>query len=476
MCGIFGIYDNTEVFPVIASALTTLQHRGQDSAGIATLKDTFHIKKGKGLAHDIFSEEDAAFLQGNLGLGHIRYSTQGTLQVKDAQPFMIHHPFGLSMVHNGNVTNFASLKQTLVKDHLRLMQTSSDVELILYTFGLELEKKKIHKLSPTDIFDAVTETQKQIEGAYAACAAIAHHGLLAFMDPNGIRPLILGKKETVHGISYAFASETAPFDYLGYDVIHHLTAGEAIYIDQDKKVHSKICHKKQGAFCVFEYIYLGKEDSILQKKLVASEREKMGRRLAHYFKEEKLQPDVVIDVPSSSYFFAQGLAEELGIPYRRGLVKNNFSVRSFIAANQEAREKIVKQKHNPIRSIIEGKKVAVIDDSIVRGTTSKHIVQLIRKAGAKEVYFASGSPPVISPCIYGIDMSQKKEMIAQEKNIEEIREFIEADALIYLKVDDLKEIYDELPICSACFTGEYPTNVCQDTLQSIEQDKVLSCR
>ncbi len=476
MCGIFGIYACDDVLPELITALTTLQHRGQDAAGIVTLNYSFHIQKSCGLVNQVFTKANTIHLRGNIGVGHIRYSTQGVIDPFDAQPFTVNYPFGLAMVHNGNVTNFLELKKTLVKQHHRLIESSNDIELLLYTFAIELAKRNLQSLSVDDIFDSVSAVQEKVHGAYATITLIANHGILAFMDPQAIRPLTLGRKETENGVSFAFASESTCFDYLGYEVIHHLKAGEAIFIDKNKKIHAKICYAKKQAFCVFEYIYFAKEDTIMHDRLVAFEREKMGRVLAKQFQERNLKPDIVIDVPTSAYFCAQGLADALGIKYRKGFVKNNLNKRSFITPNQKLRENIVMQKLNPIIAIVEGKNVAVVDDSIVRGTTSRRIVQMLRNAGAKDIYFASASPPMKYPCVYGIDMSSKKEMIAAKCSIEEMTNFIQADALVYPTLENFFSQFEGFDLCDACITGKYPTYITDEVFDSIEQEKITACR
>jgi amidophosphoribosyltransferase len=476
VCGVFGISGCEDVFGELVYGLTTLQHRGQDMAGIVTLNHTFNIKKGEGLANTVFTEKDAELLKGNIGLGHIRYSTQGRADIADAQPFTVHYPYGIAMVHNGNVTNFEQLKKSLSEEHHRHINTSNDVELILEMLSIEIGKKDLHKLSVDDIFDCVRSIQKQVEGAYATVALIANQGMLAFMDPYGIRPLLLGRKETDKGVSFAFASESSCFDHLGYDVVHDLQPGEAIFIDKNKKVHSRICNRRKQAFCIFEYIYFAKEDSILHGRLIAGEREKMGKAIAEKFKRMNIKPDIVIDVPSAAYFCAQGLAEALGVPYKRGLVKNNNAKRSFISSTQEMRETIVKRKLNPIKSVIEGKHLAVVDDSIVRGTTSKYIVQQLRDAGAKEITFVSSCPPIKHPCVYGIDMSRKSEMIAAKMNYQEIQEYIGVDNLIYPSIHDFRALYDSQSFCDACFSGEYPTKVTENLFKAIEEEKLKAHR
>jgi len=476
MCGIIGINSDQNVTSEIIHGLTALQHRGQDSAGIVTFDGNFKIKKGVGQVSSVFHNVNLNKLQGNCGLGHVRYATIGSTEEIDAQPFTVNYPFGLAMVHNGNVINFNSLRKQLNEKHKRLIDTSNDVELILYTFAANLEKKDLKNISVDNIFDTVEAVQRSVKGAYSVLTIIANQGFLAFTDPYGIRPLIMAKKQTENGVTYAFASETSVFDYLEYEVIRDLEAGEAVFIDNNNKVHSRILRQIKPAFCVFEYIYFAREDSIFHNRLVASERVKMGKMLAKNLKQSGLKPDIIIDVPSSAYFFASGLAEEVGIPYRRGLAKNRFVGRSFITPNQKKRENVVKQKLNPIKDIIKNHKIAVVDDSIVRGTTSRHLVNLLKKYGAKEVYFISASPPIKYPCIYGIDMSVKKEMIAAEKNSIQIAESINADAVIYQSLEDLQEMYSDLPICDACFSGNYPTGITKDLLDQIEAEKLKSDR
>ena len=406
----------------------------------------------------------------------MRYATQGSTDVLDAQPTVVMYPFGLAMVHNGNVVNFNQLKQTLCEDAHRLLDTSNDVALILYALAAALETKNLKNLAPDDIFDSVRSVQDMVQGAYSALTIIAGHGLLAFTDPHGIRPLVLGRKYTDRGMVYAFASETDCFDYLGFETVRDLKPGEAVLIDNDGQVHSRICRAKEQAFCVFEYIYFAREDSVINGRAVATERMRIGRQLAVQVQKAGLQPDLVIDVPSSAYFFAAGLAEALGVPYRRGLAKNNHVGRSFIVPTQARREKIVRQKLNPLKDVVRGKKVAVVDDSIVRGTTSKHIVKLLRECGAGEIYFVSAAPPIKCPCIYGIDMSVKREIIAAHYDPKQIAHYLEADAVIYQSLDDLRELYRDLPCCYACFSGEYPTGATAEILKQIEQEKECSTR
>jgi len=474
MCGIVGFYGKHDVVYDLVSGLTALQHRGQDSAGIITFEKTFHIKKGLGLVSDVFKEKNFKRLTGNIGIGHVRYTTQGGNELLNVQPFAVNYPFGLAMVHNGNVINFQALRKTLYEEHHRLLETSNDLELLLYTLASELETKDLKNLGVDDIFDSVQATQQKIHGAYSTITMIANRGCLVFNDPYGIRPLVMGKQDTDNGITYGFASESTCFDYLSYETISNLEPGQIIFIDKDLNVHTRQGYRKGQAACIFEYIYFAREDSVMHDRLVASERVRMGQQLAKRVRESGLDPDIVIDVPSSAYFFASSLAEELHIPYRRGLAKNNHIGRSFILPTQQEREHAVRQKLNPIKPIIRGKKVAVVDDSIVRGTTSKRLVSLLRQAGAEKVYFISAAPPIKHPCIYGIDMAIRGELIAGSQSIKEVGKYIAADALMYQSLEDLRSLYQGCTMCDACFSGDYPTGDATEVLNQIEQERIAS--
>ncbi|WMX15450.1 MULTISPECIES: amidophosphoribosyltransferase [unclassified Aureispira] len=475
MCGIVGFIGREKIVYDLMMGLTALQHRGQDAAGITTFKKLFHEKKGLGLVNNVFEEKHLERLLGDIGIGHVRYTTHGSNELKNAQPIGTNYPFGISMAHNGNITNFNEISEHLYREHHILPNTTNDLELILYTFVSELRSSKdLGNVTPNDIFDAVEATQRKVHGAYAAVAIIANHGLLAFCDPNGIRPMILGKKETKEGVIYGVASETVCFDHLGYEVVRDLEPGEMIFIDNNKKIYSRKGHSNGQRFCVFEFIYFAREDSYLHTRLVAGQRVKMGRQLAEKVRAAGLEPDIVIDVPTSGYFAASGLAEELQIPHRRGLVKSNYIGRSFISSKQSEREDIVKRKLNPISKTVEGKKIAVVDDSIVRGTTSKRIVQILREAGAAEIYFISAAPPLLNPCIYGIDMSVTTELIAANKTVDEIRDYIGADALIYQSLEELQAQFNEMGLntCMACLSGDYPTANAALALRQIEEERL----
>ncbi|WP_400193240.1 amidophosphoribosyltransferase [Hymenobacter sp. B81] len=475
MCGIVGFFGPDDVVGDIVIGLTALQHRGQDAAGIASFDGNFHLHKGNGLINDVFKPKHLKKLTGNLGIGHVRYTTQGSGDAELAQPFTTSYPFGLAMVHNGNVINFRSAAKRLHQKYHVLPKTSNDLELIMYTFASELRLKNLDALSVVDIFDAVETTQELVKGAYATITVIAGHGLLAFNDPLGIRPLVMGRRDTPDGPVFAFASESTCFDYLDFELIKDIGPGQAVFIDQDFNVHFKNLPAKTKAFCVFEHIYFAREDSVIHGRLVARERVRLGKMLARKVIESGIQPDMVIDVPSSGYFAASGLAEAIGVPYRRALVKNNHMGRSFIVSSQAGREDVVKKKLNPIREFVEGKKIAVVDDSIVRGTTSRRIVRILREAGATEVYFISSAPPIISPCIYGIDMAMSTELIAANYTEEEICRYIEADKVIYQSLEDLQALFSEDKghggSCFACFSGQYPTGDVTKYLRHIQEER-----
>ncbi len=475
MCGIVGFYgyqDNI-IFDIVYG-LNALQHRGQDAAGVITFKDTFNIKKGLGLVNNVFKEKNLKRLTGNIGLGHVRYTTQGSTEIINAQPMAVNYPFGIAMVHNGNVVNFKEVKRKLNDEHHRLIETNNDLELILYSLSAELEAKNLKNLSVDDIFDSVETIQRNVLGAYATISIIANKGMLVFNDPYNIRPLVMGKRETDDGPVYGFASETTCFDYLGFETIKDINAGEIVFIDNDRIIHTRQGFREKKSYCVFCYIYFSREDSISHNRLIASERVNMGKVLANKVKASGIKPDIIIDVPNSAYFFASAMAEELNIPYRRGFAKNQHVGRSFISPTQEEREQVVRQKLNPIKQVINDKKVAVVDDSIVRGTTSKHIIKLLRNAGAKEVYFISAAPPIKHPCIYGIDIAITNELIAGEKNNDEIKKLIDADALIYQSLEDLQDLYKDFGICDACFSGNYPTGNHGDYIKEMEKERIYS--
>jgi len=473
MCGIMGLYGFDDVSREMAFGLTNLQHRGQDAAGIVTLDGHFRIKKGNGLVGQIFTNDMLDLLKAPMALGHVRYATQGGLGMANAQPIYMNYPFGLAMVHNGNVINFRELSQALQQEH-RIIETTNDLELILYTLASHLEHQELCPMTPEAIFAAVKATQQAVQGAYSTLTIMAQHGMLAFTDPSGIRPLVMGKLATVRGPAYAFASESSCLESLGYREIRELAAGEAIYIDAERRVHSSLLERRRPAFCIFELIYFAREDSTMRGRLVASERVRMGKQLATRVRAANIDPEVIIDVPSSAYFFASGLAEELDIPYRRGLAKNKYVGRSFLFPTQDQRSLAVRQKLSPLRPVIDGKRVAVVDDSIVRGNTSKRLVELLREGGASKVHFISAAPPVCYPCVYGIDMSVKTELIAAHNNVSDIARLIKADSVVYQSLEKLRELYDREGFCDACFSGEFPTGLDPKMFDQIERERMAA--
>jgi amidophosphoribosyltransferase len=471
MCGIIGLFGFDDISRELAFGMTALQHRGQDAAGIVTFERNFRIRKGTGLVGQVFNETSLARLKGPIGLGHIRYATQGNQDVENAQPIYMNFPSGLAMVHNGNVINFKELSRNLQQGR-RIIETTNDLELMLFSLASHLERQEQGGVTPDSVFAATAALQNDINGGYAAIALLANQGLLAFCDPNGLRPLVFGKRITSRGPAFAFASETACLEAMGYQVVRELSAGEAVFIDMERQVHSRVLHRKRPAFCIFELIYFAREDSVIRNRLVAGERVRMGKLLAKPLRESGLSPDIIIDVPSSAYFFASGLAEELNVPYRRGLSKNKYVGRSFLFPTPDQRTQAVRQKLSPLKPVIAGRKIAVVDDSIVRGTTSKHLVELLREGGASEVYFVSAAPPVMFPCVYGIDMSMKTELIAANNKVEDIARFIKADAVIYQSLADLRSLYGDDGFCDACFSGEFPTNIPADALEALQKDRM----
>ena len=465
MCGIVAIVGSTPVAERLIQALAALQHRGQDAAGVLTFDGRFHLHKGRGLATQVFADPgEVAQLTGTMGLGHVRYATQGSLDWLDAQPFAIRYPFGVGIVHNGNVVNFAALRTRIERE--RLLETSNDVELLVHVLIEHLASAR--DLTPNAVFAAVQQLMEEVDGAYSTLALIANRGLVAFRDRHGIRPLLWGQKDSPEGTTHVFASESVVFDVLGVERYRDLAPGEIVYLDRDGQAHLHTPASATGAFCSFEYIYFAREDSTLEGRTVASERFAMGKLLAEPVRARGLEPDVVIDVPSSAYFAASGLAEALGVPYRRGLAKNSHVGRSFILPSQDQRERLVIQKLNPIREVVAGKKLCVVDDSIVRGTTARRIVAMLREAGARAIYLVSAAPPVRHPCVYGIDIAERRELIAATRSEAEIVQEIGADALIYPALDAFRALYSGA--CFACFDGRYPTRVPAGLVDSAERE------
>lgn len=445
-----------------------MQHRGQDSAGIVTYNDRFNLRKGNGTVTNMFNPVVLNRLQGNTGLGHVRYPTIGKGSPHDAQPFQVNSPYGIAMVHNGNITNYCELKEELFSKNLRHLNSDSDVEVILNVFADELHKQP-GEFSADKVFKAVGEVYKRLKGSYSVVAYIAGKGMVAFRDPFGIKPLVMGKNRD----EYMFASETVALDYLGFQLERDVMPGEAIFIDHKGMLHERRIQKGKHRPCIFEYVYFARPDSMLDKISVYKSRLRMGKALAEQWKTKGKKADVIIPVPDTSRPAALSFSEESGIKYREGFIKNKYVGRTFIMPNQKERDSSVRHKLNPIQLEIAGKKVLLVDDSIVRGTTSKKIIKLLKDTGAEKVFFCSCCPPIKHPCIYGIDMQTKKELVASDRTIEEVRKHIGADELIYQTIEGMvkscqvgnPEIEE---FCTACFNGKYPTeDVTEKDLEDI---------
>lgn len=478
MCGIVGVVSHQPVNQLLYDALLLLQHRGQDAAGIATNHSSmFSMHKANGLVRDVFRTRNMRSLQGNSGIGHCRYPTAGSSSEEEAQPFYVNAPFGITLAHNGNLTNWEQLKNEMFKNDRRHINTDSDSEVLLNVLAHELQEATTGlMLDPAAVFKAVSVLNRRVRGAYAAVAQIAGHGLLAFRDPFGIRPLCIGLNETDKGTEYLIASESVALEGMGFKFERDIAPGEAVFIDLDGKLHSQICADNPSLNpCVFEFVYLARPDSIIDGASVYATRLKMGEYLAEKIKREyKGEIDVVMPIPDSSRPAAIQLALALDIEYREGFIKNRYIGRTFLMPGQAMRKKSVRQKLNAIASEFKDKVVLLVDDSIVRGTTSREIVQMAREAGAKKVIFASAAPPVIFPNVYGIDMPTRDELIAYGRSTEEVCREITADALVYQDIDALKRaIADVNPALknfeASCFDGVYVTgDVSQDYLDRLE--------
>ena len=481
MCGLVGIVANHPVNQEIYDALTVLQHRGQDSSGIMTDDNgVLCLRKSNGLVSDVFSQEDMATLRGNIGIGHVRYPTAGSLSSTEAQPFYVNTPFGISLAHNGNLVNTNELRDHLKKVDKRHLNTESDTEALLNLFAHEVQIQNLEEVTPQSIFDATEKVFNRCSGGYAVVAMILNHGLVAFRDPNAIRPLVIGVRESNEGKEYMVASESVALDVVGFSLLRDVLPGEAIFIDTGGNFYSKQCvEPKSYTPCIFEFVYFARPDSIIDGMSVYKSRLKMGEYLAQSIIEKGLhhEVDVVIPIPDTSRTSALQVAHHLGVKYREGFIKNRYIGRTFIMPGQDKRKKSVRQKLNPIELELKDKNVLLIDDSIVRGTTSKRIIEMTRSVGAKKVFFASAAPPVKYPNVYGIDMPASSELIASGKSEEELAHFIGADWLIYQTLDDLIDAvkFDETGVQAfdtSCFSGEYVTNdISQKYLKSLESKR-----
>ena len=483
MCGILGVVATTPVNQLLYDGLQLLQHRGQDAAGIVTSEGrTFHMHKSSGLVRDVFRTRNMRELDGLMGVAHVRYPTAGCADSSaEAQPFYVNSPYGIVLAHNGNLTNADELKQELFRQDLRHVNTNSDSEVLLNVLAHELQASTRNvTLDIANIFAAVAGVHRRCRGAYAVVAMISGYGLLAFRDPFGIRPLVIGRNETDKGVEYMIASESVALDSLGFKLLRDVAPGEAVFIDDQSNFYSQQC--AQGATlnpCIFEYVYLARPDSVIDGISVYASRLRMGERLADKIKQQfsHLDIDVVIPIPDTSRPSALQLANRLGVPYREGFIKNRYIGRTFIMPGQAIRRKSVRQKLNAIGIEFKGKNVLLVDDSIVRGTTSQQIVMMAREAGARKVFFASAAPPVRFPNVYGIDMPTRAELLATGRNDEQICREIGADALIYQDLDALvaavREGNTEIQEfdCS-CFNGHYITgDITPEYLDRLEHQR-----
>ncbi len=484
MCGIVGVVARSPVNQLLYDGMTVLQHRGQDAAGIVTAEGhSFHMHKGRGLVRDVFRTRDMRQLVGHMGIAHCRYPTAGSASSEaEAQPFYVNSPYGIVLGHNGNLINAEELRRELFLDDRRHVNTNSDSEILLNVLAHELSDASAgrERLDPDAIFTAVAGVHRRVKGAYAVVAMISGHGMLAFRDPHGIRPLIVGRADTEKGVEFLVASESVTLDTLGFKVMRDVAPGEALLVDESGNFHSRQCAQNpQLNPCIFEFVYLARPDSMIDGISVYESRRNMGKSLADKITAAGIAGDidVVIPIPDSSRSSALEAAAKLGKPYREGFIKNRYIGRTFIMPGQELRKKSVRQKLNAMAIEFQGKNVLLVDDSIVRGTTSREIVQMARESGANKVFFASAAPPVRFPNVYGIDMPTRRELIATGRTDEEIAADIGADAVIYQDLEALIEDVRRLNPSIArfdcsCFDGVYVTgDVSQEYLDGVEAER-----
>jgi amidophosphoribosyltransferase len=476
MCGIIGIVGQSDVAAQLYDGLTVLQHRGQDAAGIATASGSkIRVHKGNGLVSDVFDEASMQLLQGNYGIGHCRYPTAGSAGCDEAQPFYVNSPYGIALAHNGNLINTDALRREVFEQDKRNVNTESDSEVLLNVFAHELDVQG--ELSPDAVFRAIEGVHRRCVGGYAVLATVLGFGLVAFRDQHGIRPLVMGKRSRDGRDEYAFASESVALDLLGYERLRDVRPGEGIVVTADGQMHSRQCAEERSATpCIFEYVYFARPDSMMDDVSVHKARMRMGQKLGE--KILRLRPDhdidVVIPIPDTSRDAALEIANVLGVKYREGFIKNRYVGRTFIMPGQGERTKSVRRKLNPIPLEFRNRVVLLVDDSIVRGTTSRQIVQMAREAGASKVYLASAAPAVRHPNIYGIDMPSAQELVAHGRTDEEVQDLLGCDWLIYQDLADLEEAvagpkkriekFD-----SSCFSGEYVTGVEAGYFERIQQ-------
>ena len=482
MCGVVGIVAKSEVNQSLYDALIVLQHRGQDAAGIVTSHEgRLNLRKANGLVRDVFHKRHMMRLQGKMGIGHVRYPTAGSSSSSEAQPFYVNSPYGITLAHNGNLTNVSSLKEDLYKEDLRHINTDSDSEVLLNILAHELQQLHKLRIEAEDVFTAISALYERCEGGYAAVAMITGYGIVGFRDPHGIRPIGIGKRETNKGTEYILASESVAIDALGYEFVRDLEPGEAVVIGVDGSFHAKQCTKQTlHSPCIFEYVYFARPDSIIDGISVYKARLRMGEALANKILRDypDNQIDVVIPIPDTSRTSALQLANTLGVKYREGFIKNRYIGRTFIMPGQKQRKKSVRQKLNAVELEFKDKNVLLVDDSIVRGTTSEQIIQMARDSGAKSVFFASAAPPVRFPNVYGIDMPAVSELIGHNRDEKQIAEVIGADQLVYQDIDDLinavmhKHNSGIKRFDASCFNGDYVTgDIDEDYLDSLQNSR-----
>ena len=486
MCGVIGMVGRGPVNQALYDGLTVLQHRGQDAAGIMTYENgRLFLRKNNGLVRDVFRQEHMLQLRGNVGIGHVRYPTAGCSSSAEAQPFYVNSPYGISLAHNGNLTNAEALKRELFLEDRRHINTESDSEILLNVFAHELARSGKLRINEEDIFAAVSAVHRRCTGGYAAVAMINGYGVLAFRDPSGIRPLCFGQSQAGGSTEYLLASESVALDTLGFSLVRELEPGEAVFVTLDGEVHSRQCAARPvHAPCLFEYVYLARPDSIIDSVAVYKARLRMGEKLAQ--KILRTWPehdiDVIIPVPDTSRTAALEMAHHLGVTYREGFIKNRYIGRTFIMPGQTQRRKSVRQKLNPIGLEFKGKNVLLVDDSIVRGTTCEQIIEMARDQGARKVYFASAAPPVRYPNVYGIDMPAAEELIAHGRSTGEIAGLIGADRLVFQDLDDLMAAVREgnpslEQFDASCFNGEYVTgDVSSDYLRQLASRRADAAR
>ncbi len=482
MCGFVGLVNAPGAVRDLYDGLIAIQHRGQDAAGILTCDERgrLHLVKDAGLVRDVFRRDHVSRLAGDMGIGHVRYPTVGAGSADDAQPFVANFPFGIAMVHNGNVTNYESLVAELREKDRFNVESSCDLEVILHVFAAALARHATSGFTVEALFEAVTDVHRRVKGAYSVVGLVSGHGLFAFRDPLGIKPIVMGRRAGPNGDTWCVASESVVCDLIGCGELRDVAPGEAVFISPTGEVTARKLAGDRHAPCVFEHVYFARPDSMLDRVSVYKTRRRMGEVLAGRVREMGWPIDAVIPVPESSCTAALSLAQELDVPYREGFVKNRYIGRTFIMPGQAHRANSVRHKLNAIGLEFDGKNVLIVDDSIVRGTTSRQIVQMARQAGASRVYLASCAPPLRHPCVYGIDMSTRNEFVARGRDVDEIATHLGCDGLVYQELDDLVAAVkagnpDLEETCHACFSGDYPTgDVTPDMLVQIETERLTS--